>query len=177
MKPIGIGCRPSPLLLAELAAAVPGVLQPPFSFLHPCGALPLPMHLSPTLLSLLAPVLLGGWVPTALAGSLNKGEPCDVNENRLQIGTYQFYGECNSHTWCNGTSGVCELKRCRNDVFPFGYQPDDWKPDMCDSGFFCPDEMSACQPLQPVGQPCQLNRDGVLKLCFNGRSVFLNSAM
>lgn len=121
------------------------------------------MHLPAALLTLLAPLLLGVPRP-ARAGSLNKGSPCNINENRLQTGTYQFYGECNSHTWCNGTSGVCELRRCRTDVFPFGYKPDDYTPDMCDDGTFCPDEMSACQPLQKVGDPCQLNRDGEYRL-------------
>jgi len=32
-------------------------------------------------------------------------------------------------------------------------------PDKCERGQFCPDEMDACQPLLPLGSPCQLNRD------------------
>jgi len=32
-------------------------------------------------------------------------------------------------------------------------------PVLCSSGYFCPDEGDACQPLLPVGSACQLNRD------------------
>jgi hypothetical protein len=84
-----------------------------------------------------------------------------VAENRLQIGTYAFYSDCDTHTFCNGSSGVCELKGCRHDIFPFGYdKDDDHLPDLCGNTQFCPDEMDACQDLLPVNSPCQLNRDG-----------------
>jgi len=115
------------------------------------------MHPPSTLVSFLVSALLA---LRAHAGSLSKGDPCSVAENRLQVGTYQFYSECDSHTYCNGTSNTCELRRCRNDIFPFGYSLDDYIPDMCKPGEFCPDEMDACQPLQAVSSPCQLNRDG-----------------
>ncbi|KAI0812338.1 hypothetical protein BC629DRAFT_1472226 [Irpex lacteus] len=94
----------------------------------------------------------------AHAGSANYGDPCSVNNQRLQIGTYQFTGDCNSVTFCN-SSGLCDHKGCRRDEFPFGYSDPADMPDRCKAGLFCPDEEDACQPLLPVGSPCQFNRD------------------
>ncbi|KAJ6593814.1 hypothetical protein B0H19DRAFT_1092105 [Mycena capillaripes] len=96
------------------------------------------------------------------AGSANHGEPCNTGDNRLQTGTFQFFSDCNSVTYCatNGTSeGICQLKGCRRDEFPFGYQTGSHLPDKCPDGQFCPDEADACQALLPVGSACQLNRD------------------
>ena len=98
--------------------------------------------------------------PAVDAGNLGKGQRCSVGNNRLQVGTLQFWDECNSVTFCSD-KGVCESKRCRSDDFPFGYPRD--SPDLppkCPKGQFCPDEGSDCQPVLPVGSPCQLNRDG-----------------
>ncbi|KZP34306.1 hypothetical protein FIBSPDRAFT_771818, partial [Athelia psychrophila] len=100
-------------------------------------------------------------VSTALAGSLTKGQNCSVGENRLQVGNYAFYSMCDTHTFCNGTSGVCEVKGCRKDQFPYGYNHTltDPPPPLCLKGEFCPDEGDACQPQMEVSSPCQLNRD------------------
>ncbi|KAI0344561.1 hypothetical protein BDW22DRAFT_1427253 [Trametopsis cervina] len=92
------------------------------------------------------------------AGDANYGEPCSVNNQRLQIGTYQFVGDCNSVTFCN-SSALCDHKGCRRDEFPFGYSNPATIPNRCDPGLFCPDEEDKCQPLLPVGSPCQFNRD------------------
>ncbi|RDB16991.1 hypothetical protein Hypma_002678 [Hypsizygus marmoreus] len=92
------------------------------------------------------------------AGTLNKGDSCNIGDNRLQAGTYQFWSECNSQTYC-GSSGKCETRGCRKDDFPFGYAPDDKLPEKCPKGQFCPDEEDQCQQIQPVGSDCQLNRD------------------
>ncbi|KAJ7647414.1 hypothetical protein FB45DRAFT_893377 [Roridomyces roridus] len=94
----------------------------------------------------------------ALAGSANKGDNCSTSDNRLQIGTYQFFSDCNSVTYC-AANGTCVLKGCRKDEFPFGYQTGSHLPDLCPSGQFCPDEADVCQDLLPVNSPCQLNRD------------------
>ncbi|KAG6820989.1 hypothetical protein H0H93_008618 [Arthromyces matolae] len=94
----------------------------------------------------------------AHAGSLNSGDACSQAENRLQAGTYQFWDQCNSQTYCS-SSGICQPKGCRKDEFPFGYQPGDKLPDKCSKGQFCPDEEDQCQDLLPVDSPCQLNRD------------------
>lgn len=93
------------------------------------------------------------------AGSANKGEACSQGDNRLQAGTYQFFDDCDSVTYCAANS-TCVLKGCRRDDFPFGYAPDAHLPDKCDRGLFCPDEEDQCQPWLAVGEPCQLNRDG-----------------
>ena len=92
------------------------------------------------------------------AGSLNKNQSCVQSANRLQAGTYQFWSQCNSQTWC-APSGVCTAKGCRRDDFPFGYT-NGHLPEKCPQGQFCPDEEDACQSILPVGSPCQLNRDG-----------------
>ncbi|KAH7888578.1 hypothetical protein F5I97DRAFT_717186 [Phlebopus sp. FC_14] len=92
------------------------------------------------------------------AGSQSKGQNCSSADNRLQIGTYQFYSDCDTQTYCSST-GTCELKGCRKDQYPFGYPQDAILPAKCPLGQFCPDEGDACQPLLAVGSPCQLNRD------------------
>ncbi|KAL1744678.1 hypothetical protein HDZ31DRAFT_38152 [Schizophyllum fasciatum] len=104
--------------------------------------------------------------PWAYAGSQNKWESCSQGNNRLQIGTYQFYSDCNSHTYC-ASNGTCMPKGCRRDLFPLGYgmrmafsydNPDNFPP-LCNRTTFCPDEEDACQPLLRVDSACQLNRD------------------
>ncbi|KAK0461380.1 uncharacterized protein EV420DRAFT_1531768 [Desarmillaria tabescens] len=78
--------------------------------------------------------------------------------NRLQAGTYQFYSDCNSQTYCASNS-TCAHKGCRKDEFPFGYTDPDTMPPKCPRGQFCPDEQDQCLDVLPVGSPCQLNRD------------------
>ncbi|TFK75273.1 hypothetical protein BDN72DRAFT_832127 [Pluteus cervinus] len=96
---------------------------------------------------------------SANAGSVNKGQPCSQGDNRLQAGTYQFWSDCNSQTYC-AANNTCVARGCRRDDFPFGYaQGSDHIPDKCERGQFCPDEMDACQTLLSVGSACQLNRD------------------
>ncbi|KAK0504880.1 hypothetical protein EDD18DRAFT_1126802 [Armillaria luteobubalina] len=96
-------------------------------------------------------------LPTALAGSNNFGDPCSQGDNRLQAGTYQFYSDCNSQTYCASNS-TCAHKQCRKDEFPFGYT-DDSLPPKCPRSQFCPDEQDQCLDVLAVGSPCQLNRD------------------
>ncbi|KZT26779.1 hypothetical protein NEOLEDRAFT_1177359 [Neolentinus lepideus HHB14362 ss-1] len=112
------------------------------------------MHLLPTTL------LLFTWYAAVVdAGNANKGENCSQSDNRLQVGTYQFYSDCDTVTYCSN-AGTCELKGCRRDEYPYGYAQDDPSiPKMCPTGQFCPDEEDACQDVLPVGSPCQLNRD------------------
>ncbi|TFK25715.1 hypothetical protein FA15DRAFT_680050 [Coprinopsis marcescibilis] len=96
----------------------------------------------------------------ASAGTLPRGAACSVGNSRLQVGTYQYWDECNSVSFCSiADAGICVAKRCRRDEFPFGYTPGMTFPDKCPQGQFCPDEGSDCQPVLLVGSPCQLNRD------------------
>jgi len=105
-------------------------------------------------------ILLFSWSTLVHAGGVHLNGPCNVLRNRLQLGSYQFYSECDSQTYCSGTTGTCQKRTCRRADFPFGYsQGDPGIPDKCPKGQFCPDEEDACQPLLPVGSPCQLNRD------------------
>lgn len=96
--------------------------------------------------------------PLTRAGSQNKWESCSQGNNRLQIGTYQFYSDCNSHTYC-ASNGTCLPKGCRRDAFPLGYDDPKNFPPLCGRTEFCPDEEDACQSLLEVGSACQLNRD------------------
>jgi hypothetical protein len=100
------------------------------------------------------------WTSTFVdAGAVTKGGNCSVANNRLQVGTYQFWSNCDTSTYCNSQTNTCELKGCRRDQYPFGYPAGTKLPDLCPAGQFCPDEEDACQPQLPVHSPCQLNRD------------------
>lgn len=96
----------------------------------------------------------------AYAGSVNNGGNCSTADNKLQVGSFQFWSDCNSVTFCTD-QGICKPKGCRRDEFPFGYAQNADLPPKCPSGQFCPDEGSACQRVLAVGSPCQLNRDGI----------------
>jgi len=98
------------------------------------------------------------WLSVVSAGSANFGDSCKLADNRLQVGTYQFYTDCNSVTYCASNS-TCAHRGCRKDDFPFGYQNTSTFPPKCSIGQFCPDEMDACQDVMPVGSACQMNRD------------------
>lgn len=99
------------------------------------------------------------YAPSALAGGVSYDGACNVNDQRLQAGSYQFMTDCDYMTFCN-SSGFCDWKSCRRDEYPFGYSSSVPLPPKCPLGSFCPDEEDACQPLLPVGSPCQFNRDG-----------------
>jgi len=114
------------------------------------------LHLLPTTLLFL---FLSS--PLIYAGDVGEGGTCQVNNNRLQLGTYEFSSDCNPLTFCN-SQGKCEKKGCRRDEFPFGYSPGATLPDRCQDGHFCPDEQDRCQEKLPVGSDCQLNRDGTM---------------
>ncbi|KAF9654016.1 hypothetical protein BDM02DRAFT_3086236 [Thelephora ganbajun] len=95
----------------------------------------------------------------ANAGDMKEGNPCSVDNNKLQIGTYEFSSDCNVFTSCNPKTSKCEKKGCRRDEFPFGYTRGVELPPRCPEGQFCPDEQDSCQARLPVGSDCQLNRD------------------
>ncbi|KAH9935539.1 uncharacterized protein B0H18DRAFT_416058 [Fomitopsis serialis] len=93
------------------------------------------------------------------AGTVSKGGDCSVASQRLSLGTYQFYAECDIVTFCNATTSKCEPKGCRKDQYPFGYADNADFPPMCPSGKFCPDEEDQCLDVLQVGSLCQFNRD------------------
>ncbi|EJD52746.1 hypothetical protein AURDEDRAFT_158477 [Auricularia subglabra TFB-10046 SS5] len=86
------------------------------------------------------------------------GANCSQSRTRLQVGTYELSGDCENTAYCAANS-TCVPKACRKDEYPFGYPQGGPFPPRCPDGQFCSDEGDACQPLQPVGSPCQLNRD------------------
>ena len=110
------------------------------------------------------------WIATVNAGHQLRGQNCSVAHNRLQFGTYQFWSDCDTVTFCNSSS-LCDLKNCRKEDYPFGYNTGSSPnlPPKCPKGQFCPDEGDACQPLLPIGSPCQLNRDG--KISFLAQTI------
>ena len=63
----------------------------------------------------------------AQAASASAGQSCSQANNRLQAGSYQFTGDCDSQTYC-GSDNTCAYKGCRKDIFPFGYGVDDELP-------------------------------------------------
>jgi len=93
------------------------------------------------------------------AGVLGVDEPCAVSNNRLQVGTYQYWDECNSVNYCSPQLERCVPKTCRKAEYPFGFTPGMTFPDKCPFGQFCTDEGSACVDLLPLGADCQFNRD------------------
>jgi len=107
---------------------------------------------------LLLTLLLSVLSPAVNAGNTTQGQPCNVGNSRLQIGTYQFWDECDVVSYCSENL-ICEPKNCRKDEFPFGFPRNSNLPPTCPQGQFCPDEGSECQALLAVGSPCQLNRD------------------
>jgi len=97
--------------------------------------------------------------PLAWAGNFTQGMSCDPGQNKLQIGTFEFWSQCDQTLWCN-SQGKCDAKGCRIDEYSIAWPTgDDKMPPRCPRGSFCPDEEDACQPLLPVGSDCQLSRD------------------
>jgi len=92
--------------------------------------------------------------PTAL------GKACSSTSNRLDPRTRTFISDCDTQTFCSGTTnGTCIPRQCRREEFPTGYGVGQTVPALCPLGSFCPDEGDACRPLVAVGGPCQFNRD------------------
>ncbi|KAF8200862.1 hypothetical protein BJ912DRAFT_947448 [Pholiota molesta] len=56
-------------------------------------------------------------IPQILAGSVNKGGSCTPGNSRLQAGTYQFWSDCNSVTFCNDTTNVCDSRSAAKTTF------------------------------------------------------------
>lgn len=93
-------------------------------------------------------------------GEVGEGGTCDPGQNKLQVGTYEFYTECQDKFFCN-SSNQCARKECRIDEYSIAWPLGGTEmPDRCGKGEFCPDEEDACQPLLAVDSDCQLNRDG-----------------
>jgi len=104
--------------------------------------------------------LCGSLIVPVQSGISPEGSPCSTANNRIDRLSHRFIDDCDDKTFCSASvDGTCIPKRCRTDVFPFGYKDGDVLPPLCDSGSFCPDEGGGCRPLVGVGQPCQLNQD------------------
>jgi len=117
--------------------------------------------LSPSdVLIFLCVYLCSSFVIPVRSGTLPEGSSCSTANNRIDKLSHRFIGDCNDKTLCSGSiDGACIPKRCRTDMFPFGYKDGDVLAPLCDPGSFCPDEGGGCTPLVEVGQPCQLNQD------------------
>ncbi|TFY70183.1 hypothetical protein EVG20_g2833 [Dentipellis fragilis] len=128
------------------------------SLVGPASAFPDRLHLILLLssLTMLLPSTLLFLLSLPLAWA-TPTDTCNPARNGLTSGTLQYRSDCNATTWCN--NGVCQPKGCRKDEFPLGWPKNITLVDKCKSGTFCPDEGSSCQPLIPVGSPCQFDRD------------------
>lgn len=99
-------------------------------------------------------------IKLATSGNAPESSPCSTDKNRIDPFSHKYLNDCDEKTFCSGAiDGICTLKTCRSDEFPFGYKDGDYLPPLCPIGTFCPDEGSGCQPLTPVGASCQLNKD------------------
>ena len=99
-------------------------------------------------------------IPGVRSGTSPEGSSCSTVNSRIDKLSHRFIDDCDDKTFCSGSvDGTCVPKRCRTDVFPFGYKDTDVLPPLCDTGSFCPDEGGGCVPLVEVGQPCQMNQD------------------
>ena len=104
--------------------------------------------------------ICGSLITPAQCGTLPEGSPCSSAHNRIDKLSHRFIDDCDDKTFCSGSpDGICIPKRCRADLFPFGYKDGDVLPPLCDPGSFCPDEGGGCVPLVEVGRPCQMNQD------------------
>lgn len=94
-----------------------------------------------------------------LGGNIVGGE-CSTDNDRLDTSTGKSLSDCDESTFCSGAAnGTCQPRKCRRDVFPFGFDRVTTIPPLCKYGTYCPDEGSGCKPLVAVGQPCQMDRD------------------
>lgn len=94
------------------------------------------------------------------AGNVPLGGLCSANNSHIDAATHKFITDCDDKTFCPiPVNGTCQARGCRRFEFPFGYDPKDTLPPLCDHGQFCPDEGSQCHSLLDVGSPCQINRD------------------
>ena len=120
-----------------------------------------------------------------LGGSVTEGRPCTLSNDRIESSTRKWTSDCDDRAFCspvinssssqnssfvlpstNTTSipsnntGICTRRLCRKDEFPFGFAPGEpFIPPSCPRNYFCPDNGSGCQPLLPVGAPCDMDRD------------------
>ncbi|KIK68000.1 hypothetical protein GYMLUDRAFT_154772 [Collybiopsis luxurians FD-317 M1] len=105
-------------------------------------------------------VVLTGFLNLILSANADDtgfGSPCSITRNRLQSNTHKFVSDCSDFAYCS--NGTCLPRKCRRDLFPFGYSTADTLPLLCPPGSFCPDEGDGCRAQVGVGGACQLNRD------------------
>ena len=115
-----------------------------------------PLHV----LALAFAYLCGSLVALVHSGTLPEGSSCSAANNRIDPLSHRFIDDCDDKTFCSGSvNGTCVPRRCRTDLFPFGYKDGDVLPPLCGPDSFCPDEGGGCMPLVQVGQPCQMNQD------------------
>ena len=95
-----------------------------------------------------------------LAGNVARGGNCTISNNHLDPATHKLLTDCDEKTFCT-PQNTCEPRQCRKEEYPFGYNPGESFPPVCPQGQYCPDEGDACKPWLNLGQPCQLNRDGL----------------
>ncbi|KAG8896083.1 hypothetical protein FRC00_006515 [Tulasnella sp. 408] len=115
----------------------------------------------PLIVQAAASIILASSLATAQVVEI--GQTCNLARNRLTSTTHQFLSDCVPRAFCDPATSTCKPKGCRRDEFPFKFPPDTPEtplPALCPEDQFCPDEGDQCLPIVPVGQNCQINRDG-----------------
>ena len=96
--------------------------------------------------------------------SLSVNEACNPPSSRLDPATHKFISDCDSKTFCDSSTKTCQLKQCRSGDPDASYGPGDLVPSLCPHDTYCPDAQNECRPLVTIGNPCELNRDGMRHL-------------
>ena len=118
------------------------------------------LPLNSTMVLILTVLALLHVLRTAFGGSTSLGGACTTDNNHIDPATHKLITDCDEKTFCSGPqNGTCQTRGCRRHEFPFGFDPRDELPTLCDNGSFCPDEGSQCQSTLAVGSTCQINRD------------------
>lgn len=113
-------------------------------------------------------ILTFPFASTARAGGVPLGGACSTDKLHLDPSTHRLVGsDCGHDGVCS--NNTCVTKGCRRDEYPFGFHLDsnETLPPMCIDGLtFCPDDEDSCRSLVELGQTCELNRDGMIHVCF-----------
>lgn len=161
---------PTPSTAPFIANLYTGNLRPVQSIVYTFSSPPSSFSiLKPGRPPAMLPLIVQAATSILIASSLARaqivevGQTCNLARNRLTSTTHQFLSDCVPRAFCDPATSTCKPKGCRRDEFPFKFPPDTPEtplPPLCPEDQFCPDEGDQCLPLVPVGQNCQINRDG-----------------
>lgn len=110
----------------------------------------------------------------SLADNVPLGGTCNQNFTRIDPASKKLLSDCDDNFFCD-TNSTCQYRGCRRFDQDIVYQPGDLIPPFCPRGSYCPDIQDECKALIPIGESCELDRDGALTcglmLCRSGYSI------